>query len=142
MKKSIFSFKKNESELEGILGSLEKDIMEVLWERQTASGKEVFESIKQSKDVALTTVLTVLDRLTKKELVKKVRENTLFVYKPMMQKGKFLEQVSAETFKRVMSISSLDAVASFVDVVADSNPEELERLMLLVEKKKMELESK
>lgn len=142
MKKSIFSFKKNESELEGILGSLEKDIMEVLWERQTASGKEVFESIKQSKDVALTTVLTVLDRLTKKELVKKVRENTLFVYKPMMQKDKFLEQVSAETFKRVMSISSLDAVASFVDVVADSNPEELERLMLLVEKKKMELESK
>ena len=142
MKKNIFSSKKNESELEGILGSLEREIMETVWDRQTVSGREVFESVKKTKNVALTTVLTVLDRLGKKGLLRKIKDNSVFVYKPVMSRQEFVEQVSSETFKRVMNISSLDAVASFVNVVADSSPEELQRLMQLVEKKKIEMENR
>ncbi len=121
------------------LGDLEKAIMEALWDRGDVTGKEVFEELHKTRDVALTTVLTVLKRLVKKGLVVKEKGGSTYLYSPVCSRDEFADAVAQEVLKGVFELSTSSATASFVDILADKDVQELDRLSLLIEKKKEEL---
>jgi predicted transcriptional regulator len=121
------------------LGDLEKDIMNILWSRKEATGKEILSELRRTKSTAITTVLTVLDRLVNKSMVAKNKGNSAYIYSPVLTKDEFTDKVSQEVIKGVIDISSSSAIASFVDVLAETDPSELDRLARLVEKKKEEM---
>lgn len=123
-----------------ILGHLEQDVMEALWKKGPVSGKEAFAEVKRTRDIALTTVLTVLERLVAKGLVKKTRGESVYLFAPAFSKDEFAREVSQEVLKGIFDISRSGACASFVDMVADAAPDELERLSDLIELKKKEME--
>ena len=125
-----------------LLGHLEQEILDVLWSRGDATGKDIFDNIKRTREIALTTVLTVLERLTKKGLVKKVKGESFYVYKPAYTKDEFARKVSKEVLKSIFEISTNGASASFVDFLADTHPIELDKLAALIESKKKEIERK
>lgn len=126
----------------GVLGRLEQEILDILWAKGELNGKAVFAEIKASREIALTTVLTVLERLTKKRLVKKIKGDSVFLFKPAYTKDEFAREVSNEVLKGIFGISASGACASFVDILADTDPVELERLSTIIENKKKELERK
>jgi len=121
------------------LGDLEKDIMDILWAKGGVTGKEALEEISRSKKAAITTVLTVLDRLVKKGIVKKTKGESVYIYTPALTKDEFTDMVSQAVMRGVLDISASSAVASFVDILAKTDPKELDRLSRLIEKKKKEL---
>lgn len=123
------------------LGPLEQEVMEALWTAGEASGREVFESVRAGREVALTTVLTVLERLTGKGLVDKRRGQGPITYAAALSKDEFARSVSQDIFKGILSISASGLCASFVDALAESDPDELERLSRLIDSKKKELGS-
>ncbi len=125
-----------------LLGPLEQDIMDLLWDRGEASGREVHANIASARQVAVTTVLTVLERLAKKGLVKKVKGDSVFLFRPGYSREEFARAVSQDVFRGIMGISSTGLCASLVDALADADPEELERLSALIESKKRELQGK
>ncbi len=125
-----------------ILGRLEQEILDVLWSKGDATGKEIFDSIKSKREIALTTVLTVIERLTNKNFVKKVRGESVYIFKPAFTKDEFAGKVSKEMLKSIFEISASGASASFVDMLADTHPLELDRLAFLIESKKKEMERK
>lgn len=125
-----------------ILGFLEQEIIEVLWSKGEATGKEIFDIVKSSREIALTTVLTVLERLAKKGLVNKMRGESVYIFKPSYTKDEFAHKVSQEVLKGIFEISANGASASFVDFLADTYPVELDRLAALIERKKKEIEKK
>jgi predicted transcriptional regulator len=62
------------------LGELERAVMEVLWERRTpATARDVARALVD-RDLAYTTVMTVLDRLTKKGFVGRERTGRAWSY--------------------------------------------------------------
>ena len=122
-----------------VLGSLEREIMETLWAGGAMSGKEVFEELREKRPLALTTVLTVLDRLVKKGLVNKSRGESVNLFRARYSKDEFAREVSGAILRDVMKISASSATASFVDLLADEDPEELKRLASLIEKKRREM---
>lgn len=124
------------------LGPLEKEVMEFLWATGPSSGRDVFTVLKSGRDIALTTVLTVLERLAKKGLVTKRKGPGLITFSPARTKEEFAKDLSGDVFKGMMSISSSGVVASFVDALAASDPNELDKLSELIESKKKELESR
>ncbi|MBI5561641.1 MAG: BlaI/MecI/CopY family transcriptional regulator [Deltaproteobacteria bacterium] len=124
---------------QGVIGRLEQEILEVLWSRPEASGKEVHEAISANRAIALTTVLTVLERLTKKGFVTKVMGANVYAYRSAQTRDGFTRLVSHGVIKGILEISASGACASFVDTLADVNPVELERLLALIEKKKKEM---
>ena len=66
------------------LGDLERAIMDVLWEDEDGPGltvREVSERLTD-RDLAYTTVMTVLDRLAKKGLVARQLEGRAWLYEP------------------------------------------------------------
>lgn len=125
-----------------ILGKLEQEILDSLWEKGGLSGKEIHGSIKNSREVALTTVLTVIERLVKKGIVLKDKAKGIYVYKPAFSKDEFAKEFSQEIFRDIFEISASGAAASFIDLLADTDPAELETLSGLIEAKKKELERK
>lgn len=125
-----------------VLGRLEQEILDVLWANGALSGKAVYSNINGTRDIALTTVLTVIERLAKKGLLKKERAEGIYMYSCAYSREEFASAVSQEVFKGIFEISSSGASASFVNILAQSDPEELDRLSALIADKKKELLAK
>lgn len=60
----------------GGLTELETDIMQVLWERRSASAAEVRSRLQKVRPMAPTTVITLLDRMCEKGVVARVKDST------------------------------------------------------------------
>jgi predicted transcriptional regulator len=66
------------------LGSLEFELMEILWSRGADSVRDVVP--KLSRPLAYTTVMTTLDRLFKKGLLDRHKSDRAFVYSPQLSR--------------------------------------------------------
>src|SRR3989304_6081287 len=62
-----FHFNPFKEGLNQVLGALEKDIMEVLWNRGESSVKEILGAFSSGRDISYSTVITVTNRMVKKE---------------------------------------------------------------------------
>jgi predicted transcriptional regulator len=72
------------------LGSLEFDLMEILWSRGESSVRDVVN--KLSRPLAYTTVMTTLDRLFKKGLLARQKSDRAFVYLPQLSRQEWERQ--------------------------------------------------
>lgn len=88
---------------------LEVECLKALWELGQGNVKDVREVLTRSRNLAYTTVMTVLDRLTKRGGVSRKKVGRSFVYAPA---------VSQETLRAL-------AVREFVDRFFDGSPETL-----------------
>jgi len=61
---------------------LELPLMEILWTRGSMKGRDLYEEIRLTKNIAYTTALTVLARLSKKGVVKKDRRSGVILFSP------------------------------------------------------------
>jgi predicted transcriptional regulator len=72
------------------LGELERAVMEVLWERQApATARDVGRALVD-RDLAYTTVMTVLDRLTRKGFVDRERTGRAWSYTPSASREAYI----------------------------------------------------
>lgn len=66
------------------LGVLELELMEILWSRPDASVREAVDQLR--RPLAYTTVMTTLDRLYKKGLLHRRKDQRAFVYSPRLSR--------------------------------------------------------
>ncbi|MDR1711577.1 MAG: BlaI/MecI/CopY family transcriptional regulator [Propionibacteriaceae bacterium] len=67
-----------------LLGDLETSVMEVLWgSDRPLSVHEVHSALRKERDLAYTTIMTVLCRLTKKGIASRQLEGRAWLYKPV-----------------------------------------------------------
>jgi|Tabmets5t2r1_1033131.scaffolds.fasta_scaffold00306_3 predicted transcriptional regulator len=72
------------------LGELERAVMEVLWEREgPATARDVGRALVD-RDLAYTTVMTVLDRLTRKGFVDRERAGRAWSYTPAASREAYI----------------------------------------------------
>jgi predicted transcriptional regulator len=64
------------------LPELEMEVMKILWSSEAATVAEVQEQLKPSRPLAYTTVMTVLDRLTRKHVAARRKQGRGYVYRP------------------------------------------------------------
>lgn len=65
------------------LGDLERAVMDTLWESsEPQTVRQVHETLSRDRSLAYTTVMTVLQRLTKKNLVTQIRDDRAHKYVP------------------------------------------------------------
>ena len=60
----------------------EFELMEILWLLGEASVKQVWERVDRERDLAYTTVMTVLDKMHRKGLVHQRKQGKAFFYRP------------------------------------------------------------
>ncbi|GAB1691635.1 BlaI/MecI/CopY family transcriptional regulator [Krasilnikovia sp. M28-CT-15] len=65
------------------LGDLEREVMTQLWDAgEPLTVRQVHERLSRERDLAYTTVMTVLDRLAKKGVVRQQRADRAYRYLP------------------------------------------------------------
>lgn len=64
------------------LPELEMEVMKILWQEEAATVGDVQEQLKPSRPLAYTTVMTVLDRLSRKRVVTRRKQGRGYLYSP------------------------------------------------------------
>jgi len=109
------------------LGELERVVMDCLWAAdQPRSVRTVHGELSGSRDLAYTTVMTVLDRLSRKHLVSRTREGRAYLYSPVHTRA----ELTAEVMHDALSIDGLDRTAALVHFADRVTPEEAAALQV------------
>jgi predicted transcriptional regulator len=133
--KRIFHFRASSSQL----GPLEERLLEALWQRGTATVRELVEA--GCDDLAYTTVMTTLDRLFKKNLLTREAEGRAFRYTPRFSREELHREVAGEAFRQLLDASPAASLplSYLVDIISARDVQLLDDLRRLVEAKRREL---
>lgn len=139
---SASSFRPSREGLARVLGELEAEVMEFLWNgrAEPRSGRAVAENVGRRRGVKYITVVTVLNNLCKKGLLRREKEGRAYVYEPVLEREEFLGRVSREVFSGMVRLGPDVAVNSFVEVLAELRPDQLDALREKLAKRKKEKE--
>ncbi|GAB3023148.1 hypothetical protein GCM10011376_39100 [Nocardioides flavus (ex Wang et al. 2016)] len=106
------------------MGELEQAVLEVLWEVESpASGREVHGRLA-GRDLAYTTVTTVLDRLVRKDVVVRERDGRAFRYAPRRTRA----AMTAELMHEALEATAADREQALVSFVGEASAEDLAAL--------------
>ncbi|MHB0975725.1 MAG: BlaI/MecI/CopY family transcriptional regulator [Candidatus Aquicultorales bacterium] len=83
-------------------GTLESQVMEVIWLKGSASVREVHDSLSKGHDVAYTTILTVMQRLAKKGMLLRIIDGNSHIYAATLSKEAYCGSLM-RTFLGVLS---------------------------------------
>lgn len=111
-----------------VLGPLETEIMQVLWQDKRSTVKKVHRKLSQSRDIAYTTVMTTMGRLSEKGVLNRHREGLAYVYTPAISEEEFVSMVVHQVLDGLLDDYSDMAVDYMIDYLARNNPDELRRL--------------
>lgn len=119
------------------LGELEQAVMDHLWstpEPQTV--RQVHESLSEHRDLAYTTVMTVLQRLAKKHLVVQHRDDRAHRYAPMHGREELVAGLMVDALDQASDTGSRQsALVHFVERVGADEAEALRRALAELEAK-------
>ena len=113
------------------LGDLERTIMDRLWAidpvtpESALTVREIHESIAAEREIAYTTVMTVLDRLTKKGLVTRERDGRAWRYLPVSTSEELTAHLLRDSLEHIESSDRRAAMLHFLD---GASPEEIDDL--------------
>ncbi|KWW99420.1 CopY family transcriptional regulator [Carbonactinospora thermoautotrophica] len=76
------------------LGDLERAVMEVLWNRaEPVTARDVTRALAGDRDLAYTTVMTVLDRLTRKGFATRERDGRAWRYRAAASREEYVAEL-------------------------------------------------
>ena len=117
-----------------MLGELEKQIMDIVWEYNECSGRDVLNSLEKEKKLAYTTVATILHRLYDKGLLKRKEVRSGYIYSPKLSKERYSKDIASIFLKKFINSFGDVAIASFAEGI-DGLPEKKRKEFLkLIEK--------
>jgi predicted transcriptional regulator len=119
------------------LGELERAVMDHLWsssEPQTV--RQVHEALSAHRDLAYTTIMTVLQRLAKKNLVVQHRDDRAHRYAPMHGRDELVAGLMVDALDQVEDSGSREAaLVHFVERVGAGEAAALRRALAELESK-------
>ena len=72
------------------ISEAEHAVMEVLWDRGTATAAEVCEAVCEARDWSLATVKTLLSRLVQKQAIATRPDGRRFIYTPLIARADYV----------------------------------------------------
>jgi predicted transcriptional regulator len=108
----------------------ELEIMKIVWERDSATVRDVYEAILERRKVAYTTVMTMMKILEQKKYLKKTLADRAYVYRPAQPKGQVIGDMVRDFVNRVFNGSAEPLLLHLVEE-HDMSPEELEEIARL-----------
>jgi predicted transcriptional regulator len=126
------------------LTDLQLDIMSVLWKRGEASVGDVRDALKPGRDLAHTTVSTMLSRLEKKGLLRHRVDGRQFLYAPAVEAARVQRSVMSDlsdVMDRLFGGDVTNAVSHLL-AASDVNAEDLAKVRKLIERKEAELKKR
>jgi BlaI family penicillinase repressor len=84
----------------------ELEIMKIVWTRDVATVRDVYEALLEKRKIAYTTVMTMMKILEQKKYLRKTEENRAYVYRPTKPKNQVISSMVREFVNRVFNGSA------------------------------------
>lgn len=119
-----------------VLGPLEAEVMEVVWQRDEVTVRDVHKSLKSKRTIAYTTVMTTLGRLTDKGLLRRVEGQPAHHYSPLVSREQYAKSTVKSVVDWLVDHFPDPAVAYLVDKVQEEDEEVIDRLRTAIEERR------
>src|SRR5580693_9492189 len=108
----------------------ELEIMKIVWERESATVRDVYEKLLERRKVAYTTVMTMMKILEQKKYLKRTQAERAYVYRPAQPKRQVVGAMVRDFFNRDYTGATEPLLVHLVEE-HDLSPEELEEIARL-----------
>lgn len=115
----------------------ELEILSVLWEREQATVREVFEILNEQKPTAYTTVLKLMQIMTEKGLVEADKSGKAHVFRPIEPQTETQKNLVTDLIEKAFRGSALKLVQHVLEAKPASAEElkEIRKMIREAEKK-------
>ena len=124
--------------LSEVLGPLEGEIMEVVWDSDEVTVRDVHEALTRGRPIAYTTVMTTLGRLADKGLLRRIEDQPAHRYRALVSREQYADSTVRSVVDWLMGHFPDPAVAYFIDRVRSEDEEAIDRLRDAIERKRKE----
>lgn len=115
--------------LEKFLGELQLAVMEIVWERQPVSVADVLRVLnEQNRNLAYTTVMTIMSRLADKGWLVTEKRGRAFFYRAVHSRTEAETAAVGEVVRALLEDFGEVAIAQFVKELDEIDPTQLSRL--------------
>jgi predicted transcriptional regulator len=121
-----------------VLGPLEGEIMDVVWDRGEVTVRDVHQALKTDRPIAYTTVMTTLGRLADKGLLQRMEDQPAHHYIPLMSRDQYARTTVKSVVDWLIGHFPDPAVAYLVDRVEREDEQVIDRLREAIEQRKAE----
>jgi len=116
------------------LTDLQMAVMNVLWQQGEATVAQVHASLQEKRQLASTTVATVLSRLEKYGMLTHRTEGRQYVYRPLVSRGEVRRSQLTKLIDRFFQGNPADLVYHLINET-EVDDEDFERILALIESK-------
>lgn len=135
-KKFISDFRPHKMGLKKVLGDLEADVMKVIWKKNKATVRDVYEQLRLEKKLAYTTVMTIMTRLADKGLLSKEPQGNAYLYTPSVSEADFANMIVSEVLDGLLEEFAEPALTHMVDKLGTENADTLNKLEEIIKERR------
>lgn len=110
------------------LGDLEKLVLNYFWSEQEADAKQVHSHFSEQRGGSLNTIQSTLDRLFKKQLLKREKRGHAFVYSAACSRNQFISNLIHSVTEDFVRPGQDNLLAAFVSRAAMLDGDQLAEL--------------
>jgi len=129
-------FKPQREGLKQVLGDLEADIMEFAWIKGQCTVREVHDHLIKSKELAYTTVMTVMGRLFDKEILLREPDGNTYMYRPAMPREEYVSRVVGEVLDALLSTHTEQTLSHLASRLSERDADKLSQLEQVIKQKR------
>ena len=107
--------------------------MKVIWERDRATVRDVYESLLERRKIAYTTVMTMMNILEQKKYLRKSAEYRAYIYRPAKPKRQVIKGMVREFVDRVFNGSAEPLLVHLIEDSKLTN-KELDEITRMIRK--------
>jgi predicted transcriptional regulator len=122
--------------LSEVLGPLEDEIMQVVWDRGEVTVRDVHEALRARRPIAYTTVMTTLGRLSDKGLLKRTEDQPAHHYSPLLTREQYARSTVKSVVDWLIGHFPDPAVAYLIDRAEREDEDVIERLREVIDQRK------
>ncbi|MBW4595710.1 MAG: BlaI/MecI/CopY family transcriptional regulator [Brasilonema angustatum HA4187-MV1] len=112
------------------VGPLEAEILNIIWELGSATVKDVHDRIltDPNRELAYTSVTTVLRRLTDKGWLACIKKARAYYWQPLVTKQQADVIRAHEQLQRFLAVGNPDVIAAFADSLDETASEQIQAI--------------
>jgi predicted transcriptional regulator len=126
---------KRRNQLQGLLGPLETEVMETVWNQGETTVRDVHAALARRRDLAYTTVMTTMARLASKGVLVRDTSGLAHRYRPAMTREAYARSTVTSVVDWLVESFPEPAMSYFVEVVNDGgDPSHMQALRTKVDR--------
>ena len=112
------------------LGPLESEILHIVWQLDTVTVKDVHDRIltDPERELAYTSVTTVLNRLVKKGWLKSDKQGRVFLWQALVSLQQARALWAYDQLNQFLAVGNPDVVAAFADSLDQTSVDQLQAI--------------